>query len=118
MKRICVFCGSNPGKGRGYRALATKLGHALAERGLGLVYGGGNVGLMGTIADAVLERGGKLASELQSGKELDDVTLLREVMNTVGKFGQLGGSIRCVVSVSMLTEGWDEPAVSCALQLP
>jgi type III restriction enzyme len=63
----------------------------------------------------VVERGGKLAAELQSGKELDDVTLLREVMNTVGKFGQLGGSIRCVVSVSMLTEGWDANTVTHVL---
>lgn len=63
----------------------------------------------------ILERGGKLADELQQGKELDDVTLLREVMNTVGKRGQLGGSIRCVVSVSMLTEGWDANTVTHVL---
>lgn len=62
-----------------------------------------------------VERGGKLAAELQSGKELDDVTLLREVMNTVGKHGQLGGAIRCVVSVSMLTEGWDANTVTHVL---
>jgi len=60
----------------------------------------------------IVERGGKLADELQKGKELDDVTLLREVMSTVGKYGQLGGSIRCVVSVSMLTEGWDANTVT------
>ncbi len=63
----------------------------------------------------VVERGGKLANELQQGKELDDVTLLREVMNTVGKYGQLGGAIRCVVSVSMLTEGWDANTVTHVL---
>jgi type III restriction enzyme len=63
----------------------------------------------------IVERGGKLADELQQGKELDDVTLLREVMNTVGKHGQLGGSIRCVVSVSMLTEGWDANTVTHVL---
>src|SRR5574337_833196 len=63
----------------------------------------------------ILERGGKLADQLQKGKELDDVTLLREVMNTVGKHGQLGGSIRCVVSVSMLTEGWDARTVTHVL---
>jgi len=63
----------------------------------------------------ILERGGQLADELQQGKELDDVTLLREVMNTVGKYGQLGGSIRCVVSVSMLTEGWDANTVTHVL---
>lgn len=63
----------------------------------------------------IVERGGKLAEELQGGKELDDVTLLREVMNTVGKHGQLGGSIRCVVSVAMLTEGWDANTVTHVL---
>jgi len=63
----------------------------------------------------VLERGGKLAEELRRGKELDDATLLREVMNTVGKHGQLGGLIRCVVSVAMLTEGWDANTVTHVL---
>jgi len=63
----------------------------------------------------IAERGGKLADELHKGKELDDVTLLREVMNTVGKPDQLGGSIRCVVSVSMLTEGWDANTVTHVL---
>jgi type III restriction enzyme len=63
----------------------------------------------------IVERGGKLAEDLQGGKELDDVTLLREVMNTVGKYGQLGGSIRCVVSVAMLTEGWDANTVTHVL---
>jgi type III restriction enzyme len=63
----------------------------------------------------IVERGGKLADEIKEGKELDDVTLLREVMNTVGKQGQLGGSIRCVVSVSMLTEGWDANTVTHVL---
>src|SRR6266496_1667016 len=62
-----------------------------------------------------IERGGKLAGEIQSGKELDDVTLLREVMNTVGKHGQLGADTRCVVSVSMLTEGWDANTVTHVL---
>ncbi|MFO1362556.1 MAG: restriction endonuclease [Burkholderiales bacterium] len=63
----------------------------------------------------IVERGGRLADELQRGKELDDVTLLREVMNTVGKHGQLGGAVRCVVSVSMLTEGWDANTVTHVL---
>lgn len=63
----------------------------------------------------ILERGGKLADDLKAGKELDDVTLLREVMNTVGKEDTLGASIRCVVSVSMLTEGWDANTVTHVL---
>ena len=63
----------------------------------------------------VLERGGALAEEIRSGKDFDDARLLREVMNTVGKSGRLGGGIRCVVSVSMLTEGWDANTVTHVL---
>lgn len=62
-----------------------------------------------------LERGGDLANQLIAGKEIDDATLLREVMNTVGKPGTLGEAIRCVVSVSMLTEGWDANTVTHVL---
>lgn len=62
-----------------------------------------------------LERGGPLADQLHAGQEIDDATLLREVMNTVGKPDRLGESIRCVVSVSMLTEGWDANTVTHVL---
>lgn len=58
IRRICVFCGANPGQRPGYQSAARRLGKDLADRGIGLVYGGGNVGLMGTIADACLEAGG------------------------------------------------------------
>ena len=51
----------------------------------------------------------------QTAETIDDVTILREVMNTVGKKGRLGESIRCVVSVSMLTEGWDTNTVTHVL---
>lgn len=60
MRRVCVFCGSKPGAREAYREAARELGVALVERGYGLVYGGASVGLMGTIADAVLERGGEV----------------------------------------------------------
>ncbi|MET4337035.1 MULTISPECIES: BPTD_3080 family restriction endonuclease [unclassified Bradyrhizobium] len=60
----------------------------------------------------ILERGGKDASDLRAGGEIDDATLLREVMNTVGKKDRLGEQVRCVVSVSMLTEGWDANTVT------
>ncbi|MDZ7854598.1 BPTD_3080 family restriction endonuclease [Sphaerotilus sp.] len=63
----------------------------------------------------VLARGGSLAEEVRAGKGFDDARLLREVMNTVGKVGRLGESIRCVVSVSMLTEGWDASTVTHVL---
>ncbi len=62
-----------------------------------------------------LERGGELANQIRTGKGIDDASLLREVMNTVGKPGTLGESIRCVVSVSMLTEGWDANTVTHVL---
>ena len=55
------------------------------------------------------------ARDPRAGDNITDQDLLREVMNTVGKAGQLGGSIRCVVSVSMLTEGWDANTVTHVL---
>jgi len=59
----------------------------------------------------IVERSG----DSHAGEKITDQELLREVMNTVGKPGQLGGSIRCVVSVSMLTEGWDANTVTHVL---
>ena len=59
LKRICVFCGSSSGIGDVYLQSATKVGKQLAERGIELVYGGGKVGLMGAVADACLEAGGR-----------------------------------------------------------
>lgn len=59
----------------------------------------------------IVERTG----DIKAGENITDQELLREVMNTVGKPGQLGGSIRCVVSVSMLTEGWDANTVTHVL---
>lgn len=59
----------------------------------------------------IVERTG----DVRSAENLSDQELLREVMNTVGKPGQLGGAIRCVVSVSMLTEGWDANTVTHVL---
>jgi uncharacterized protein (TIGR00730 family) len=60
MRRVCVFCGSSMGTRPAYRDAAAALGRMLAERGLGLVYGGGNVGLMGIMADAALQAGGEV----------------------------------------------------------
>jgi uncharacterized protein (TIGR00730 family) len=59
MKRICVFCGSSPGSHPEYRAAAEEMAAELVRRNIGLVFGGGNVGLMGIIADAVLRAGGE-----------------------------------------------------------
>ena len=60
MKRICVFCGSSPGARPAYRSAAARLGAALAARGIGLVYGGANVGLMSELAHSVLDAGGEV----------------------------------------------------------
>lgn len=60
MKRLGVFCGSSVGVNPAYADAARTLGTLLASRGIGLVYGGGNVGLMGVIADAALAAGGEV----------------------------------------------------------
>ena len=58
MKRIAVYCGSAPGSEPRFMLLARAFGEALAAAGLGLVFGGGQIGLMGAVADGVLDRGG------------------------------------------------------------
>ncbi len=60
MKRICVFSGSSPGVLPAYRDAARALGVLLAREGIGLVYGGASVGLMGAVADAALQAGGEV----------------------------------------------------------
>ena len=60
IKRVCVFCGANPGNDPAYAEAAEALGAALAQQGLGLVYGGGRVGLMGVLADAALSARGEV----------------------------------------------------------
>lgn len=59
-KRVCVFCGSSSGQDPAYVAAARDLGAKLAARGVGIVYGGAKVGLMGTVADAALAEGGEV----------------------------------------------------------
>lgn len=60
MKRVCVFSGSSPGVKPEYVAAAAELGALLASRGLGLVYGGASIGLMGAVADGALRGGGEV----------------------------------------------------------
>jgi uncharacterized protein (TIGR00730 family) len=60
IKRICVYAGSNPGHDDRYRKAAQNLAHSLVHLGIGIVYGGGNVGLMGELADTVLAAGGEV----------------------------------------------------------
>jgi uncharacterized protein (TIGR00730 family) len=59
-KNICVYCGSGKGNNPAYAGAARTLGQALAENGIGLVYGGGSLGLMGEVARATLDHGGRV----------------------------------------------------------
>lgn len=70
---ICVFCGSSPGNDPIYRKAAEELGALFAKHSITLVYGGGNVGLMGVVADAVMDNGGKVIGVIP------DFLLRREV---------------------------------------
>jgi len=60
IRRVVVYCGANVGHNPAYKAAAIEVGRTLAEQGIGLVYGGGGVGLMGAIADAALAAGGEV----------------------------------------------------------
>lgn len=73
MKSVCVFCGSKTGANGGYRRAAEDLGRLLASRGNTLVYGGGSVGLMGVIANAVLAAGGKVVGVIPKVLATDEL---------------------------------------------
>lgn len=84
MNRICVYCGSAPGDRPEYTKAARSLGTLLAQRGHGLVYGGGNIGLMGEVASAALAAGGEVIgvipqSLLEKELGLRECTQLRVV---------------------------------------
>ena len=76
MKRICVYCGSNHGANPAFTAAAKELGALLAAEGIGLVYGAGNVGLMGEVADAVLSAGGEVIGAMPGVLKDKEVTHL------------------------------------------
>ncbi len=76
MKRVAVFCGSSIGFNPKYADEAKKLGHFLAKESIGLVYGGGKIGLMGTIADAVMDGNGEVIGVIP------DLLKHEEVMHT------------------------------------
>lgn len=73
LRRVGVFCGSSTGSRRSYAAAARDLGAALATQGIGLVYGGGGIGLMGEVADAALAAGGEVTGVIpaaMAGREI------------------------------------------------
>lgn len=73
LRRVAVFCGSRHGADLRYSQTAETLGRAMLQRGLGLVYGGGNVGLMGVIADEVLSGGGEVLGVIPKMLEAREV---------------------------------------------
>ena len=100
VNRICVFCGSSTGFNRRYAEAARSLGRALVERGLGLVYGGGNIGLMGIIADAVMQNGGDVIGvipealverELAHG-EVTEMIVVRSMHERKAKMAELSNA--------------------------
>ncbi len=97
MDRICVYCGSSPGRLPEYSDAARMLGHELAARKLGLVYGGASVGVMGAVADAILEKGGEaigvipfaLATREVAHSGLDDLFVVDSMHERKAKMAEL-----------------------------
>jgi uncharacterized protein (TIGR00730 family) len=73
MNRVCVFCGSSTGRNPAHLEAARRMGRALAARGLGVVYGGGSVGLMGALADAALAAGGEVVGVIPRALQLREL---------------------------------------------
>ena len=97
MKNLCVFCGSSPGAKPVYLETARELGNCLAERGIDLVYGGASIGVMGAVADAVLEAGGRAfgvipqhLTELEiSHKNLTDLIVVSSMHERKAKMAEM-----------------------------
>jgi uncharacterized protein (TIGR00730 family) len=97
MKTVCVYCGSSPGRLPEYREAARLLGNEIAKRGLGLVYGGASVGVMGAVADAVLEQSGQaigvipssLATKEVSHGGLDELIVVSSMHERKAKMAEL-----------------------------
>jgi uncharacterized protein (TIGR00730 family) len=86
-RNICVYCGSGLGENPAYQAAARTLGRALAQSGIGLVYGGGSLGLMGEVARATLDHGGRvtgiipgfLTEKEKMMRDVDDLILTEDM---------------------------------------
>jgi uncharacterized protein (TIGR00730 family) len=87
IRNICVYCGSGKGRNPKYTRAAQTLGKAMAQSGVGLVYGGGGLGLMGTVARAVLDHGGRvtgiipafLSAKEQMLKDVDELIVTKDM---------------------------------------
>ncbi|HLF29468.1 MAG TPA: TIGR00730 family Rossman fold protein [Xanthomonadales bacterium] len=97
MPNICVYCGSNPGKSPDYVLAARELGREFVAHGLGLVYGGASVGVMGAVADAVLAAGGRaigviphsLATREIAHQGLDELIVVGSMHERKAKMAEL-----------------------------
>lgn len=105
MKSICVFCGSRPGATPEFKAAAIRTGEIIAKRGWKLVYGGGSVGLMGAVANTVLEKGGDVLGVIP------EFLATREVMHT-------GVSELKIVPSMHLRKAWMAEESDAFLALP
>ena len=100
MRRVCVFCGSSPGRDPRHAEAAAALGRRLAARGLGLVFGGGSVGLMGIVADAALEAGGRVTGVIPQAlmrqeivhRGLADLRVVRSMHERKALMAELSGA--------------------------
>ncbi len=116
MRRIAVYCGSSTGSEPHYMALASHVGKVLAERGIGLVYGGGRMGLMGAVADSALAAGGEVIGVIPKalvGAELahNGLTTL-EIVDTMherkARFTELAdGFITLPGGIGTMEELWE-----------
>jgi uncharacterized protein (TIGR00730 family) len=77
MRRVCVFCGSSIGSRPEYAAAARRTGELIARAGVGLVYGGGNIGLMGVLADAALGAGGEVIGVIPAALQAKELAHTR-----------------------------------------
>ncbi len=80
MEYLCVFCGSNSGINPGYTSIAQRLAKTLVQQGFGLVYGGGNIGLMGILASTVIEDGGEVIGVMP--RQLAEQELVHDRLTT------------------------------------
>ena len=77
MQRVCVFCGSSPGAHPAYAEATAELARLLAAEGIGLVYGGAKVGLMGVLGDTVMAEGGEAIGVMPAGARRREIAHLR-----------------------------------------
>ena len=104
MKSICIYCGSAPGNNPEFLQEARRAGALIAERGLTLVYGGGRVGLMGAVADAALDAGGKvvgvmpadLVSQEIAHPRLTELRIVNSMHERKWTMAELGDGFLCL----------------------